>query len=195
MKWYISLTHPITVVGIDRTQAVWIDVSARKVIYSGKSSVHGMLSYLMSGWEHIQSNLAPAASQICLERGWYDMPSFIHAMELAKKLELTQYASNLDTVQELRLDEHIASQCPEVPINLVSVMKFLGNPIFDCSITSNGIYIETPMSTFHYSQGILTKNTQPVPYIVKAVEYPSILRPVYIIQSKNETLSRKHLHF
>lgn len=194
MKWYINITHPITVVGLNGTQAAWIDVSARKVTYSGKSSVHGMLSYLMSGWEHVQSDLAPAASQICVADGWYAMPSFIYAMELANKLELTQYASNLDTVQELRLDEHIASQCPEVPINLVSVMKFLGYPIFDCYFTANGIYIGAVSADFHYNKGILLKNMQPIPYLVKAVEYPGISRPVYIIQPKNETLSRKHLY-
>lgn len=123
------------------------------------------------------------------------MPSFIYAMELAKKLELTQYASNLDTVQELRLDEHIASQCREVSINVASVMKFLGHPIFDCSFTSHGVYIGAVSADFHYNQGIFTKNMTPVPYIVKAVEYPGISRPVYIIRPKNETLSRKHLHF
>lgn len=197
MKWYISLTHPLSIVGIDKIESVWIDFSSHMVTYYGyygKTYVAKMLGFLLLGWKHSQSDVAFDSDQICSARGWYLMPSFAHAMELAKRLELTQCASNLDMVYELTLNEHVASQCPDVPVNLVSVMNFLGHPIFGCSFTSNSIYIETPMTTYHYSQGILTKNTHPVPYLVRAVEYPGISRPVYIIRPKNETLARKHLY-
>lgn len=194
MKWYIHLSHPLSIVGIDKIEAVWINFSLHMVTYYGKTYVAKMLGFLLLGWKHIQSDLAFDTDQICPAHGWYLMPSFAHSMELAKKLELTQYASNLGTIQELTLNEHVASQCPEVPINVASVMKFLGHPVIDCYFTSNGAYIETPMNTYCYSQGILTKNTHPVPYLISAVDYPGVSRPVYIIQPKNEPLSRKHLY-